>query len=55
MLLHQKNRTLKRALAGNEMWITGLRAEQSANREDMHDLEWDEINVSNFILFLIGL
>ncbi len=40
----RKIEPLKRALAGNEMWITGLRAEQSANREDMHDLEWDEGN-----------
>ena len=40
----RKIEPLKRALSGNEMWITGLRAEQSANREDMHDLEWDEGN-----------
>ena len=33
-----------RTLADNKLWITGLRAEQSPNREDMHDLEWDEGN-----------
>ena len=40
----RKIEPLKRALAGNEIWVTGIRAEQSANREDMHDLEWDEGN-----------
>ncbi len=35
---------LKRALAGNEIWITGLRASQSNNRSDMTDFEWDEGN-----------
>jgi phosphoadenosine phosphosulfate reductase len=35
---------LKRALAGNEIWITGLRASQSENRNDMHSFEWDEGN-----------
>ncbi|RZK92427.1 MAG: phosphoadenylyl-sulfate reductase [Pedobacter sp.] len=40
----RKIEPLKRALAGNELWITGIRAEQSANREDMLDLEWDEGN-----------
>ena len=40
----RKIEPLKRALAGNEIWITGIRAEQSINREDMHDLEWDEGN-----------
>jgi phosphoadenosine phosphosulfate reductase len=37
----RKIEPLKRALKGNEIWITGIRADQSANREDMHDLEWD--------------
>lgn len=32
---------LKRALKGNEIWITGLRAAQSENRHDMHFFEWD--------------
>ena len=40
----RKIEPLKRALEGNELWVTGLRAEQSANRENMHDLEWDESN-----------
>jgi len=40
----RKIEPLKRALKGNEIWITGIRAEQSTNREDMHDLEWDEGN-----------
>ncbi|RWU10122.1 phosphoadenylyl-sulfate reductase [Pedobacter chitinilyticus] len=40
----RKIEPLKRALAGNEMWITGIRADQSANREGMEDLEWDEGN-----------
>lgn len=35
---------LKRALAGNKCWITGIRAEQSLNRTDMSNLEWDEQN-----------
>ncbi len=33
---------LKRALAGKEIWITGLRAEQSENRNDMKVLEFDK-------------
>lgn len=40
----RKIEPLKRALAGNEIWITGIRADQSANREGMEDLEWDEGN-----------
>ncbi|GIZ09192.1 phosphoadenylyl-sulfate reductase [Flavobacterium sp. NG2] len=32
---------LKKALAGNEVWITGLRAEQSENRSDLHLFEYD--------------
>lgn len=40
----RKIEPLKRALAGNEIWITGIRAEQSANRDDMQNLEWDEGN-----------
>lgn len=35
---------LKRALAGNKCWVTGIRAEQSLNRTDMANLEWDEQN-----------
>ena len=40
----RKVEPLKRALAGNEVWVTGLRAEQSANRNDMKRIEWDEAN-----------
>lgn len=40
----RKIEPLKRALAGNEIWVTGIRAEQSANREGMEDMEWDEGN-----------
>ncbi|GGA64613.1 phosphoadenosine phosphosulfate reductase [Flavobacterium palustre] len=32
---------LKKALVGNEIWITGLRAEQSENRSDLHLFEYD--------------
>lgn len=35
---------LQRALVGNQIWITGLRAEQSPNRAGMKRLEWDEAN-----------
>lgn len=35
---------LKRALKGNVIWITGLRAEHSVNRHDMPQVEWDEDN-----------
>jgi len=35
---------LKRALSGNEIWITGLRASQSENRTDMQEFEWDSGN-----------
>jgi len=35
---------LQRALAGNEIWITGLRASQSNNRSGMQEFEWDEGN-----------
>jgi len=32
---------LKKALVGNKMWITGLRAEQSENRSNLHLFEYD--------------
>lgn len=32
---------LKKALAGNAVWITGLRAEQSENRSDLNLFEYD--------------
>ena len=45
----RKIEPLRRALAGAEIWITGLRAEQSENRADMKIVEWDEGN--NIIKF----
>lgn len=38
----RKIEPLKRALKGKEVWITGLRKEQSDNRADMQLVEWDE-------------
>ena len=35
---------LKRALSGNEIWITGIRAAQSENRNGMQEFEWDAVN-----------
>lgn len=32
---------LRKALAGNAIWITGLRAEQSENRQDLNLFEYD--------------
>ncbi|MEO6719660.1 MAG: phosphoadenylyl-sulfate reductase [Ferruginibacter sp.] len=40
----RKVEPLKRALAGNAIWITGLRAEHSSDRKDLPILEWDETN-----------
>ena len=40
----RKVEPLKRALKGNKVWITGIRADQSENRQDMPSLEWDEAN-----------
>jgi phosphoadenosine phosphosulfate reductase len=40
----RKVEPLKRALKGNSIWITGLRAEHSADRHDMPQVEWDETN-----------
>jgi phosphoadenosine phosphosulfate reductase len=40
----RKVEPLKRALKDNAIWITGLRAEHSANRHDMPQVEWDESN-----------
>ena len=37
----RKVEPLARALAGQRVWLTGIRAEQSANREHMHRAEWD--------------
>lgn len=38
---------LRRALNGANLWITGLRAEQSENRQNLSVVEWDE----NFQLY----
>ena len=40
----RKVEPLKRALAGNAVWITGLRAEHSPDRHDLPILEYDEAN-----------
>ncbi len=40
----RKVEPLKRALKGNSIWITGLRAEQSPARKDLSLIEWDETN-----------
>lgn len=38
----RKVEPLKMALKGQSIWITGLRASQSAARHDLPQLEWDE-------------
>ena len=40
----RKVEPLQRALHGNEIWITGLRAEHSPDRKDLPAIEWDEVN-----------
>ncbi len=40
----RKVEPLKRALHGKRLWITGLRAEHSPNRESLPIIEWDEAN-----------
>lgn len=40
----RKVEPLKRALQGNAVWITGLRAEHSPSRHDLSAFEWDEGN-----------
>jgi phosphoadenosine phosphosulfate reductase len=40
----RKVEPLKRALAGQKIWVTGLRAEHSAARHDLQQVEWDEGN-----------
>ncbi|NVO32297.1 phosphoadenylyl-sulfate reductase [Hymenobacter lapidiphilus] len=37
----RKLEPLGRALAGQKIWVTGIRAEQSANRQIMYPAEWD--------------
>ncbi len=38
----RKVEPLGRALHGQSLWITGIRADQSSNRKDMNWLEWDD-------------
>jgi phosphoadenosine phosphosulfate reductase len=40
----RKVEPLKRALEGNKVWITGIRAAQSPDRKDTPILEWDGAN-----------
>lgn len=35
---------LKRALQGYQIWLTGIRASQSPNRNSLSHVEWDEVN-----------
>ena len=45
----RKVEPLQRALKGNEIWVTGIRKEQSAGRNALSPVEWDEKN--NIIKF----
>ncbi len=38
----RKVEPLKRALEGTKVWITGLRAEHSPNRNELEIIEWDD-------------
>ena len=40
----RKVEPLQRALAGNKIWVTGLRAEHSSARHELPQVEWDEVN-----------
>lgn len=40
----RKVEPLKRALKGRKIWVTGIRAEHSPNRDHMPQVEWDEVN-----------
>ncbi len=40
----RKVEPLKRALSGNAIWITGIRADQSTLRSNAEQVEWDEAN-----------
>lgn len=40
---------LQRAVTGQKLWITGIRAEHSPNRLSMEQIEWDAVN--NIIKF----
>src|ERR1700722_8038560 len=43
----RKVEPLKRALAGQKVWVTGIRAEHSGERSHLNLLEWDEGNQLN--------
>lgn len=40
----RKVEPLQRAVTGNKVWVTGIRAEHSPNRTDMTQVEWDGTN-----------
>jgi len=40
----RKVELIGRALKGKKIWVTGIRAEQSGNRHDLTQIEWDETN-----------
>lgn len=40
----RKVEPLQRALAGNKVWVTGLRSEHSTVRSELQQVEWDETN-----------
>lgn len=40
----RKIEPLQRAIKGYQIWITGIRSDQSANRHDMEQVEWDDVN-----------
>jgi phosphoadenosine phosphosulfate reductase len=40
----RKVEPLQRALKGNAVWVTGLRAEHSPERKDVPLVEWDDVN-----------
>jgi len=43
----RKVEPLKRALTGQKVWVTGIRAGHSGNRSQLNLLEWDEDNQLN--------
>jgi phosphoadenosine phosphosulfate reductase len=43
----RKVEPLKRALASQKVWVTGIRAEHSGNRSQLNPVEWDEVNRIN--------
>ena len=52
----RKVEPLNRALVGKQAWVTGIRAEQSVNRQSMEKVEWDKVHkFINFILCLAGV